>query len=113
MTKRYTPGPPDDEKRRAIRRSEADLVSAWDNYAAAIDAAKGGDQTRLVNLLRGHLPGTVCFFRQHARVHRDLKVRVSHTPRRFRVPLNLHFRVNGVNNPEEAVIASARLTFQQ
>ena len=46
MTKRYTPGPPDDEKRRAIRRSEADLVSAWDNYAAAIDAAKGGDQTR-------------------------------------------------------------------
>jgi hypothetical protein len=56
MTKRYTPGPPDDEKRRAIRRSEADLVSAWDNYAAAIDAAKGGDQTRLVNLLRGHRP---------------------------------------------------------
>ena len=37
MTKRYTPGPPDDEKRRAIRRSEADLVSAWDNYGA--DAA--------------------------------------------------------------------------
>jgi hypothetical protein len=31
-------------------------VSAWDNYAAAIDAAKGGDQTRLVNLLRGHRP---------------------------------------------------------
>ena len=56
MTKRYTPGPPDDKKRRAIRRSEADLVSAWDNYAAAIDAAKGGDQTRLVNLLRGHRP---------------------------------------------------------
>src|SRR3984893_5985295 len=56
MTKRYTPGPPDDEKRRAIRRSEADLVSAWDNYAAAIDAAKGGDPTRLVNLLRGHRP---------------------------------------------------------
>lgn len=56
MTKRYAPGPPDDEKRRAIRRSEADLVSAWDNYAAAIDAAKGGDQTRLVNLLRGHRP---------------------------------------------------------
>ena len=56
MTKRYTPGPPDDEKRRAIRRSEADLVSAWDNYPAAIDAAKGGDQTRLVNLLRGHRP---------------------------------------------------------
>jgi hypothetical protein len=56
MTKRYTPGPPDDEKRRAIRRSEADLVSAWDNYAAAIDAAKGGDQTRLLNLLRGHRP---------------------------------------------------------
>ena len=56
MTKRYTPEPPDDEKRRAIRRSEADLVSAWDNYAAAIDAAKGGDQTRLVNLLRGHRP---------------------------------------------------------
>jgi hypothetical protein len=56
MTKRYTPGPPDDEKRRAIRRSEADLVSAWDNYAAAIDAAKGGKQTRLVNLLRGHRP---------------------------------------------------------
>jgi hypothetical protein len=56
MTKRYTPGPPDHEKRRAIRRSEADLVSAWDNYAAAIDAAKGGDQTRLVNLLRGHRP---------------------------------------------------------
>ena len=56
MTKRYTPGPPDDEKRRAIRRSEADLVSAWDNYAAAIDAAKGGHQTRLVNLLRGHRP---------------------------------------------------------
>jgi hypothetical protein len=56
MIKRYTPGPPDDEKRRAIRRSEADLVSAWDNYAAAIDAAKGGDQTRLVNLLRGHRP---------------------------------------------------------
>ena len=56
MTKRYTPGPSDDEKRRAIRRSEADLVSAWDNYAAAIDAAKGGDQTRLVNLLRGHRP---------------------------------------------------------
>jgi hypothetical protein len=56
MTKRYTPGPPDDEKRLAIRRSEADLVSAWDNYAAAIDAAKGGDQTRLVNLLRGHRP---------------------------------------------------------
>ena len=56
MTKRYTPGPPDDEKRRAIRCSEADLVSAWDNYAAAIDAAKGGDQTRLVNLLRGHRP---------------------------------------------------------
>ena len=53
MTKRYTPEPPDDEKRRAIRRSEADLVSAWDNYAAAIDAAKGGDQMRLVNLLRG------------------------------------------------------------
>jgi hypothetical protein len=58
MTKRYTPGPPDDEKRRAIRRSEADLVSAWDNYAAAIDAAKGGDQTRLVNLLRGHRQGS-------------------------------------------------------
>jgi hypothetical protein len=56
MTKRYTPGPPDDEKRRAIRRSEADLVSAWDNYAAAIDAAKGGQQTRLLNLLRGHRP---------------------------------------------------------
>jgi hypothetical protein len=56
MTKRYTPGPPDDKKRRAIRRSEADLVSAWDNYAAAIDAAKGGDQTRLLNLLRGHRP---------------------------------------------------------
>jgi hypothetical protein len=56
MTKRYTPEPPDDEKRRAIRRSEADLVSAWDNYAAAIDAAKGGDQTRLLNLLRGHRP---------------------------------------------------------
>lgn len=56
MTKRYTPGPPDDEKRRAIRRSEADLVSAWDNYAAAIDAAEGSDQTRLVNLLRGHRP---------------------------------------------------------
>ena len=56
MTKRYIPEPPDDEKRRAIRRSEADLVSAWDNYAAAIDAAKGGDQTRLVNLLRGHRP---------------------------------------------------------
>jgi hypothetical protein len=53
MTKRYTPEPPDDEKRRAIRRSEADLVSAWDNYAAAIDAGK---QTRLVNLLRGHRP---------------------------------------------------------
>ena len=31
-------------------------MSAWDNYAAAIDAAKGGDQTRLVNLLRGHRP---------------------------------------------------------
>ena len=45
MIKRYTPGPPDDEKRRAIRRSEADLVSAWDNYPAAIDAAKGA--TRL------------------------------------------------------------------
>ena len=56
MTKRYTPGPPDDEKRRAIRRSEADLASAWDNYAGAIDAAKGGDQTRLVNLLRGQRP---------------------------------------------------------
>jgi len=56
MIKRYTPGPPDDEKRRAIRRSEADLVSAWDNYPAAIDAAKGGDQTRLLNLLRGHQP---------------------------------------------------------
>jgi hypothetical protein len=40
----------------AIRRSEADLASAWDNYAGAIDAAKGGDQTRLVNLLRGHRP---------------------------------------------------------
>jgi hypothetical protein len=53
MTKRYTPEPPDDEKRRATRRSEADLVSAWDNYAAAIDAGK---QTRLVNLLRGHRP---------------------------------------------------------
>jgi hypothetical protein len=56
MTKRYTPEPPDDEKRRAIRRSEADLVSAWDNYPAAIDAAKGRDQTRLVNLLRAHRP---------------------------------------------------------
>jgi len=56
MIKRYTPGPPDDEKRRAIRRSEADLVSAWDNYPAAIDAAKGGDQTRLVNLVRGNRP---------------------------------------------------------
>jgi hypothetical protein len=56
MTMHYTPRPPDDEKRRAIRRSEADLVSGWDNYPAAIDAAKGDDQTRLVNLLRGHRP---------------------------------------------------------
>jgi hypothetical protein len=54
MTKRYIL--PDYEKRRAIRRYEADLVSAWDNYVAAIDAAKGGNQTRLVNLLRGHRP---------------------------------------------------------
>jgi hypothetical protein len=28
MTKRYIPGPPDDEKRRAIRRSEADSVTS-------------------------------------------------------------------------------------
>jgi hypothetical protein len=51
-------GPLSEQQRQAIKRSEADLVSAWDTYAVAIDVAKNGKVTRLANLLHAYRPLT-------------------------------------------------------